>query len=130
MKWLKYREMWAWGYTKWIYRPLYIDRVTKDISGSIKEEMEELGREHQWSDKFRCVEWGIINTKQVPNKHIEAAYESMKTSISGYRDAVKRLKEKLPLIDKLKGKGRKTCPDEIYRAKLKKLQARSLTQKG
>jgi hypothetical protein len=129
MKWLKFRETWAWGCSEWKYRPLYLSRIPKEDRVEIKEEMNDLADEYNYSDKFRGIEWKIINTKQVPNKHIAATYEGIKRRIHHYKEAIKDMKKSLPLIDALKDKGRKTCPDELYRAKIERLRKKSMAKR-
>lgn len=52
--WIRYREMFAWGYTEWKF-------IFVPISGLTEEEVNEWLKEQDlisnWSDKFREFEW-------------------------------------------------------------------------
>ena len=121
MKWLRYRHCQAAGKGDWTYKPLYTTRVSKKEYDYIKEDMDDLAHEYWHLDKFRGIEWEIINTKQVPNKHIEAAYNKVKSSIPAYKNKIKKAKERILTLELIKGQGRKTCPDEIKHEKRRKL---------
>jgi len=120
MKWLKSRSTSSSGRDRWVYEPLYVIRVSKEMLKDIKYKIDKMADDYSWSEHFRGIEWEIISTKQVPNKHIEEAYKDVKYKIKYYKVCIKELKEHLPKLKELQGKGRKTCPDEIEAVKHKK----------
>jgi len=128
MKWLKTRAMWAHGYNDWKYKPLYVNKATKAVKNFVVALVEQLAEENEWSEKFRRIEWEIINTKQVPNKHIKSATADLKSKIVNYRIWINQSKGKLIALKALKAKGRKTCPDEIKHKKRRKAMDESLAK--
>ena len=127
MKWLKMRSTWASGCHDWEYIPLYADKVDA-------EEIKELYVEprvdnHSWSDKFRKIEWEIINTKQVPNTKIAKGCEYTELKIRGMERSIKDETEHLTEVMKLVGKGKKTDPDEVRERKWKKTMERMRKEK-
>jgi len=120
MKWLKTRSTSSSGCARWKYEPLYVSRVSKEMMKDIEYKIEGMADEDSWSEHFRGIEWEIISTKQVPNKHIKEAYEGIQASIRAHKRRIKSMKEQLPLLEELQGKGRKTCPDELERARREK----------
>jgi hypothetical protein len=130
MKWLKFRHKFAHGPGKWQYRPLYKSRLSKADKVELDEEMRELTNEYNYSEKYRGIEWAIIPTKQVPNKHIDAMCEGVKRKMHYHKETAKHIKDvSLPMLKELKGKGRKTCPDELYRKKIERLRKKSLAKR-
>ena len=120
MKWLKWRNCFAHGCDRWSYRPLFVDKINDDFKEQVEESIEEMAREYSWSDKYRGIEYFFINTRQVPNSHIEKKIEDMNRDIDYHKMAIESLESKIPKVEAQIGKGRKTDPDEIERAKRKK----------
>lgn len=126
MKWIKRRSKWAWGCSKWEYVPLYVNKVKE-------EEMEELGRtyiqpeadNHSFSDKFRGIDWYIINTRQVPNSKILECGQNLLNSIKWEKDEIIKDTKHFSEIEMLQGKGRKTDPDEVERLKREKIREKN-----
>ncbi len=117
MKWLKYRERWASGDMDWKYMPLYDPTMTEE---GIRDYLYYIDEDNSWSDKYGGIEYFVIPIKQVPNKHIENVYKDIQDNIKGWKESIKEAKKCLPIIEALKGKGRKTCPDEIRQARYRK----------
>ncbi len=113
MKWLKTRTKHAWGYSSWLYIPLYVKKTTRIDRKSIEESfIIPIEDENNNSDKFRGVEWDIINTRLVPNKHIEYANKKLISNIKYYKNQIEENEKRLDAINNLIGYGKKTDPDE------------------
>ena len=119
MKWLRYRVHWAGGTHDWEYIPLCVNKLDEETKGRVQEKIEDVNDNHSWSDKYRRVEYEIINTRQVPNGRIERSHQHIIWGIEGARERIERLEKELAAVEKEMGKGRKTDPDEIEHAKRK-----------
>jgi len=117
MKWLKMRTCHASGYSKWEYKALYVEKINKEIEKCVEEIVKARNDEYSWSDKYRGVEYFIINTRQVPNSKILKTCEDLERSIEYAKESIVEDTGYLIEIRNLEGKGRKTDPDEIERAK-------------
>ena len=117
MKWLKMRTCHSSGLSKWMYIPLYVDKEDEKTKEWVQELIEQENDEHAWSEHYRRVEYEVINTRQVPNTKIESARRDIESSIEYGKDLIEKGQKDLIEIGKLKGRGRKTDPDEIERAK-------------
>jgi len=126
MKWLKMRTIWAWGATNWEYIPLYVNKINEDIEGDVQATVEEENDRNNYSDKYRRVEYDIINTKQVPNSKIDDVVENHLTSVKWKEEAIVRDRKRFFELEILQGKGRKTDPDEVAREKRRKRNERLL----
>lgn len=64
MKWLKYNHKWAWGDSKDFD---YIRYNGKDDDESICEFIQdfELCKEHNWSDKYRGIDYELVDKPPV-----------------------------------------------------------------
>lgn len=120
MKWLRYKVHWAWGTTDWEYVPLYTNKLDEETKEFVKNKVKDVNDNHSWSDKYRRVEYEVINSRQVPNAKIEKAYQDLAEQIAYWTEAAENGRDQLFLLEKLKGAGRKTDPDEIEKAKRKK----------
>lgn len=59
MKFLQYRENWASGNGKWEYKLIgYEDEIDKEW---IEEMIEEIHSHHNWSDKYRGIDYEIVD---------------------------------------------------------------------
>jgi len=122
MKWLKMRSTWAWGCSDWEYIPLYADKVDTEEIKELHVDTKADG--HSWSDKFRKIEWEIINTKRVPDSKIAKKCEDIEFKIQYLEGSIKDETEHLTEIMKLVGKGKKNDPDEVKKRKWKKTMER------
>lgn len=126
MKWLKLRKTWSYGYDRWKYIPLF---TTKINEADIKEQyINPIIEDMSWSEKFRGVEYDIILTKSVPNKHIQSECEDFKSHIKYLKEEVVIETKNLLVLKELEGKGRKTDPDDILRAKREKRDKKLLKE--
>jgi len=134
MKWLKMRTMWAWGYTKWKYKPLYVEKINKKTEEWVQNIIEMENDEHSWSDKYRRVEYDIINTRKVPNSKILETCENIERSLDHAKKSISTHIDHLIKVKGLDGKGRKTDPDEVEtakrKAKYKAVMAKRKKEKG
>jgi len=81
MQWLQYREQWAWGKTEWKYKPMY-DTEDKPIKDKeVKQIVDDMVKEHSWSDKFRSVEFTLVNVDIVPFEEIDAWIKRAKDNV-------------------------------------------------
>lgn len=126
MKWLRLRKTWSYGVDRWKYVPLF---TTKADESNVKERyIEPIIEDMSWSEKFRGVEYNIVSTKSVPNKHIQSEYEDSKTHIEYLKEEVITEAKNLLALQELQGKGRKTDPDDILRAKRDKRDKKLLKE--
>ena len=123
-----YRDRHSSGVSHWIYRPLYVDKITDDLKKDCEESMQEKSNEWNWSDHFRGIEWKIVDTRHVSMKAIAATLIGMKRSVNYHKIAIKDLNGQIPQILSLldNGKGRKTDPDDIEQARRDKQRAKSM----
>lgn len=120
MKWLKTRTTWAWGIKDWKYNPFFINKIDSKIEDWVKMFVKSIHDENNWSDKYRGVDYEIINTKQVPNLKIKREIEQIEDNIKYMKESIKTETKNLAEIKALSEKGRKTDLDEIRHAKRKK----------
>jgi len=120
MKWLKMRTCSSSGYSRWEYKPLYVEKIDKNTNDWVQQIIEAENDNHSWSEHFRGVEYFIINTKQVPNSVISETCVDIERSIEYAKESIVKSTDYLAKIRKLNGKGKKTDPDEIEAAKRKK----------
>lgn len=60
--WMKWHHTFAWGHEKeehW--RELPGVKTKEEAKGAAKEECEELMREYEWSDKYRGIDYEIVD---------------------------------------------------------------------
>ena len=96
MKWMKIRTRWAWGYGLWDYIPLYTEKVNEDDKEDIVERYHD---RYGFSDKFRGVEYDIIDTDKVPREVIKQKLKNLKTIIKTYTQFVKEIEQKVKSLD-------------------------------
>jgi len=73
MPWMKLRQMWVGGYTAYEWRYLGPNDQSVDAVEELAEAIvEEIECENEWSDKFRKVEYEVLDTApmEVVEKHI------------------------------------------------------------
>jgi len=97
MAWYKWRQMMAWGYTKYQYI-----QFNKDIHGydNLGEYLDENGMLNNWSDKWRKVEW--VQVPRPPKKVLQDEIE----------DAKERIKEAKEKLKQLQADSRKYYPND------------------
>jgi hypothetical protein len=66
LKWIKYRKTFAWGNEEWLYKPLFnLDEWDEE------EFVEEIHSSYSWSDKYRGVEFDLVETSDIPKNKIK-----------------------------------------------------------
>ena len=100
--WIKFRHMFAHGYSNWNYKCLYNDESTTK-NDSLQDFLDEQADEYRYVDSHRKVEGVIIKT--VP-KNI---YEE---KIKNIHNRIKNLKEELEYIKNYTKIGKKDIKNE------------------
>lgn len=113
MKWIKYRRKFASGPNDWIYEP--IENIENWDEEGIEEFIESLHDEYSWSDKYRGVDFDIVESSEVPKIKISKTIKSYKDRIDYYKRETKNLKNMVKLLNEEIDKGSDIDPDEEER---------------
>jgi hypothetical protein len=90
--WLKYKHKHAWGIDKeWSWREL--GGSAKDAEADAKEVLHELSEEHNWSDKYRGIDYEIV--EYPPVIIIEEEILCAERTVEHWRKQIMRLKKML-----------------------------------
>ena len=97
MKFLKYRTKWAWGYGQWEIIRLYEENPKEYGYKNMKEYLEyevirHIHDEHNYSDKYRGIDYNVITAKRL-NKKDRAML------IERYKKHVRYLKDDIPFYE-------------------------------
>jgi hypothetical protein len=87
--WLKYRHIWDSGFNEWVWKHFKHKPNDNDLCVII----DNLGEEHNWSDKYRGVEYKL--EEFAPKEIIELKLETVKTTIKHHITYKKYLEEEL-----------------------------------
>ena len=107
MRILQYRTTWAWGCGKWEYKTISDADELKESWGykNTKEYLEHevfeyIHRDHNYSDKYRGLEYNILYPKRLSKKIREVLIKKYKdslkyakSSVLYYDDLIKELSE-------------------------------------
>jgi len=72
MQWLQYREQWATGNGNWQYKPMHDTADNPIDDKKIKKIVDEMVKEHSWSDKFLGIEFTLVTVDVVPFDEIDS----------------------------------------------------------
>lgn len=92
--WIKYRQMFAWGYTKWeyIHCPDDIELGNDDETEyNVANYLSDLDLLNSWSDKWRKVEWEKVEI--IPDKEINKKLKHHKNRIEHHKKMIQELEE-------------------------------------
>lgn len=97
MKFLKYRTSWAWGYGQWEIHRLpdedYKEYGYKNMKEYVEaEHLYYVHKEHDYSDKYRGVEYNIITLKRL-NKEDRAKL------VERYEERINQYKKNIPFYE-------------------------------
>lgn len=90
--WMKHRVMWASGYGSWEWRLLNEGSLEEDRAERWAESAaEELSLEHDWSDKFRKIEYEVHS--EAPTEVIEEEISRAEKIVASWSKRLAYLKE-------------------------------------
>ena len=101
MKWLKMRNKWSYGYNKWEYIPLFENEMTEKKEDFVKYLVVNENNQHSFSDKYRGVEYMIIDSNDVPDEAIQKKLNSLENNLYYTLLEIKGLKENIKILKKL-----------------------------
>ena len=91
IRFVKYRTCWAWGYGDWEYLWFHVRKGDK-IREVAKERLGPIADNHNWSDKWRGIEWRLL--RKVPVEYV-------KKEIGRYRSRQRDIKRTIVALQKL-----------------------------
>jgi len=92
VKFLKHRTTWAWGDGSWGYKIL--NRMGDNdctFEESAEDWVDGTSREYSYSDKFRSIEYSILDIIDVPQVELNKKIESSKSIIDYHTELLKIL---------------------------------------
>ncbi len=135
MKWLKYRTNHSYGSSRWEYKPLFVERVSKKLKNEIEGEesgddafLQNIADQHNWSEHWRGIDFSYIDTDEVPNNRIDNELDSTERSVGYLEKKIIEKRQQVEILKKLIDKGQRLDPDEEERKRRDKQYQDSLEE--
>lgn len=93
MKVLQYRIKWASGIDKWEYKMLFDTSETW-----IEEEIQQIHNNYDWSDKYRGVDYHLLDISDLNKEEIEMFIERYEKNIESYKKGIEVFKKILEML--------------------------------